>query len=276
MRDTVPARSAGFRLARAPGYALAGRPDGLAPPGRCACGTLPYASRTPPDERHQSTCRAAIPQGRRRPSSPPARGAALLGLRTLAGVQRAIRTRATERRRQAVRRTIEKRPARGRRAADAVRLSGTLVTSGPYRTRSTCGCKATAAPARSPPRAATFQLLRVGEELYLKAGAGFWGTATARTADPAAAGKLDDKYVKVPAGRPRVQAVQRLHRQGGAARRSARAARQAGHRRSTTNSRGVRTIRITGGRRRRRHAGRLPGGQAVPAAAGAGRAAPAT
>ncbi|WP_323188206.1 hypothetical protein [Streptomyces sp. NBC_00249] len=41
----------------------------------------------------------------------------------------------------------------------------------------------------------TFQLLRVGEQLYLKAGTAFWGTSDS-------AGKLGDKYVKVPEGDP--------------------------------------------------------------------------
>ena len=74
----------------------------------------------------------------------------------------------------------------------------------------------------------TFELLRVGEDLYLKADADFWATSGRKGGEePArrtrqAAGKLDGKYVKVPPGRPRVQAAQRLHRHGRAAGRAAR------------------------------------------------------
>ncbi|MBA0051433.1 hypothetical protein E0L36_11180 [Streptomyces sp. AJS327] len=53
----------------------------------------------------------------------------------------------------------------------------------------------------------TFELLRVGQDLYLKAGGDFWARqaksgAKPTEADLRAAGKLDGKYVKVPRGDP--------------------------------------------------------------------------
>ncbi|MEV5354009.1 hypothetical protein [Streptomyces sp. NPDC052693] len=51
----------------------------------------------------------------------------------------------------------------------------------------------------------TFELLRVGEELFVKAGADFWshgGDQGEGAADAAAASKLDGKFVKVPQGDP--------------------------------------------------------------------------
>jgi hypothetical protein len=46
-----------------------------------------------------------------------------------------------------------------------------------------------------------FGLLRIGEQLYLKADAAFWNHADGDK-DASAAGKLDGKYVKVPQGDP--------------------------------------------------------------------------
>lgn len=49
----------------------------------------------------------------------------------------------------------------------------------------------------------TFALLRIGDELYLKADAGFWSHDEKDGADGAsAADKLQDKYVKVPQDDP--------------------------------------------------------------------------
>ncbi|EGX56108.1 lipoprotein [Streptomyces zinciresistens K42] len=86
--------------------------------------------------------------------------------------------------------------------ADAVRLSGTVVTSG--RTyKLDMRLKAAGATGSVTAKDATFQLLRVGEQLYLKADAGFWSAAGHDgKADAAAVDKLDGKYVKVPAGDP--------------------------------------------------------------------------
>ncbi|MFG2459216.1 hypothetical protein ACGFWE_19405 [Streptomyces sp. NPDC048523] len=91
-------------------------------------------------------------------------------------------------------------------SADALRLSGNVVTSGrtyrlDMRLSSAGGSGSVTA------EGSTFQLLRIGEELYLKADAGFWTKADDKGDDKgedtdAAAGKLDGKYVKVPSGDP--------------------------------------------------------------------------
>ncbi|TVZ87537.1 hypothetical protein FB157_116193 [Streptomyces sp. BK340] len=82
-------------------------------------------------------------------------------------------------------------------AAPAVRLSGTVVTSG--RTyRLDMRLKAGGGSGSVTSQGATFGLLRVGEQLYLKADADFWSHG----GDTGAAGKLNGKYVKVPQGDP--------------------------------------------------------------------------
>ncbi|MGA5523240.1 hypothetical protein [Streptomyces pseudogriseolus] len=48
----------------------------------------------------------------------------------------------------------------------------------------------------------TFRLLRVGQELYLRADAAFWGKGGDGEGDSKAADKLASKYVKVPKGDP--------------------------------------------------------------------------
>ncbi|MER5433008.1 hypothetical protein [Streptomyces sp. NPDC002588] len=91
-------------------------------------------------------------------------------------------------------------------SVDAVRLSGTVVTSG--RTyRLDMRLKADGGTGSVTAEGTTFHLLRVGEQLYLKADAAFWkhdedGKAAGGGSDTAAADKLDDKYVKVPTGDP--------------------------------------------------------------------------
>ncbi|MFE9627449.1 hypothetical protein [Streptomyces sp. NPDC006527] len=88
---------------------------------------------------------------------------------------------------------------------DAVRLSGTVVAGGKsykldMRLKSDGGTGSVTA------EGASFHLLRVGEQLYLKADAAFWkngdGKAGTSESDTAAADKLDGKYVKVPTGDP--------------------------------------------------------------------------
>ncbi|SOD83946.1 hypothetical protein [Streptomyces sp. Ag109_G2-15] len=82
-------------------------------------------------------------------------------------------------------------------AAPALRLSGTVVTSG--RTyKLDMRLKADGGTGSVTSEGATFGLLRVGEQLYLKADADFWSHG----GDTGAAGKLDGKYVKVPQGDP--------------------------------------------------------------------------
>ncbi|QNP70377.1 hypothetical protein IAG44_13575 [Streptomyces roseirectus] len=93
---------------------------------------------------------------------------------------------------------IHERARTAASSAGAVRLSGTVLTSG--RTyRLDMRLKEDGGTGTVSSQGTTFQLLRVGEELYLKADAEFWkqdGDATA------AAGKLDGKYVKIPSGDP--------------------------------------------------------------------------
>ncbi|CAM5571015.1 lipoprotein [Streptomyces avidinii] len=79
--------------------------------------------------------------------------------------------------------------------ASSVHLSGTLVTGGKsYTLDMRLGADGGSGEVKSQDDT-TFQLLRVGEQLYLKAGAKFWGQSEA-------AGKLGDKFVKVPEGDP--------------------------------------------------------------------------
>ena len=87
-------------------------------------------------------------------------------------------------------------------SADALRLSGNVVTSGrtyklDMRLSSDGGTGSVTA------EGATFHLLRIGEELYLKADADFWTQADGKGDDSdGTADKLDGKYVKVPSGDP--------------------------------------------------------------------------
>ncbi|MCC5478858.1 hypothetical protein ACFV2N_21045 [Streptomyces sp. NPDC059680] len=87
--------------------------------------------------------------------------------------------------------------------APAVRLSGTVVTSG--RTyRLDMRLKADGGTGSVTSKGATFKLLRVGKQLYLKADADFWNQAGGKGGDggDGAAAKLDGKYVKVPQDDP--------------------------------------------------------------------------
>ncbi|MBD0843297.1 hypothetical protein [Streptomyces sp. TRM68416] len=83
-------------------------------------------------------------------------------------------------------------------SADAVRLSGNVVTSG--RTyRLDMRLKADGGSGSVTSEGSTFRLLRIDEQLYLMADADFWSHGDT---DAAAAAKLDGKYVKVPQGDP--------------------------------------------------------------------------
>ncbi|MFJ1899143.1 hypothetical protein [Streptomyces sp. NPDC088115] len=101
---------------------------------------------------------------------------------------------------------IEKKARAAADSSGTVRLAGTLVSKGgTYRLDMRLKDKGGAGSVTS--RNSTFELLRIGDVLYLKADAGFWNHGTAgagRTsdADGAAADKLDDKYVKVPEDDP--------------------------------------------------------------------------
>lgn len=91
-------------------------------------------------------------------------------------------------------------------AASAVRLSGTLVSKGgTYRLEMKLNAEGGMGSVTSKQQ--SFALLRVDDELYLKAPAEFWtheenGGADGGSSDVAAADKLGGKYVKVPEGDP--------------------------------------------------------------------------
>ncbi|MEU1675391.1 hypothetical protein ABZ752_25695 [Streptomyces roseifaciens] len=98
------------------------------------------------------------------------------------------------------------------REASSVHLSGSVVSQG--RTyKLDMRLKRDGGTGRVASDASTFELLRVGDELFLKAPAAFWSRgdkddkgAKGATGDgAAAAGKLEKKYVKVPAGDPAYQ-----------------------------------------------------------------------
>ncbi|MDX2854572.1 hypothetical protein PV342_40465 [Streptomyces sp. PA03-3a] len=89
--------------------------------------------------------------------------------------------------------TIEKRARTAADVADTVRLTGTVVSRGltytlDMRLRGNGGLGEVTS------KGSTFELLRVGDDLYLKAGAGFYGDQVGA--------KLKNKYVKVPAADP--------------------------------------------------------------------------
>lgn len=101
---------------------------------------------------------------------------------------------------------IEEKAQSAADAAKAVRLSGTLVSKGGT-FKLNMRLKKDGAAGSVTTKNSTFELLRVGEALFLKADAGFWahegkGGATPDASDTEAADKLDDKYVKVPEGDP--------------------------------------------------------------------------
>ncbi|MFF5564522.1 hypothetical protein ACFY7Z_02875 [Streptomyces sp. NPDC012623] len=101
---------------------------------------------------------------------------------------------------------IEKKAQTAAGTAGAVRLAGTLVSGGEaYKLN--MRLKENGALGSVVSKNSTFQLLRIEDALYLKADAGFWShaddsdgkaTATPGASDSEAAGKLGDKYVKVP------------------------------------------------------------------------------
>ncbi|MFF8956706.1 hypothetical protein [Streptomyces sp. NPDC014894] len=107
---------------------------------------------------------------------------------------------------------IEDKARAAAEAADAVRLSGTLVSEGGT-FRLNMRLKEDGGSGSVTSKDNTFELLRIADDLYLKADAGFWkhedgkaagagGGTTPSKADAEAAGKLGDKYVKVPQGDP--------------------------------------------------------------------------
>ncbi|WP_371617770.1 hypothetical protein [Streptomyces sp. NBC_00454] len=90
---------------------------------------------------------------------------------------------------------IENKAKEAATGATSVHLSGVLVSGGKSFTLDMkLGADGGSGEVKSQDDT-TFELLRVGSQLYLKAGAKFWGQSEA-------AGKLGDKFVKVPEGDP--------------------------------------------------------------------------
>ncbi|GAA3492282.1 hypothetical protein GCM10018987_63650 [Streptomyces cremeus] len=93
------------------------------------------------------------------------------------------------------------------KAATAVRLTGTFISKGgTYKLN--MRLKDTGGTGSVTTKDSTFELLRIRDELFMKAGADFWRHdatkpgATFKKEDEEAADKLEDKYVKVPKGDP--------------------------------------------------------------------------
>ncbi|MBT2443286.1 hypothetical protein J7E93_24965 [Streptomyces sp. ISL-36] len=103
---------------------------------------------------------------------------------------------------------IEQKAQSAADSAKAVRLAGTLVSKGgTYKLN--MRLKQDGASGSVTTKNSTFELLRIGDALYLKADAGFWAhddkpsqASSDADADSEAADKLDDKYVKVPQDDP--------------------------------------------------------------------------
>jgi len=100
---------------------------------------------------------------------------------------------------------IQNRSQKAAESVAAVRLHGTVVTSGRTYTLD-MRLKEEGGVGSVTTEGETFRLLRVDDELYLKAGADFWGQEDGEEddgeADAAAADKLAEKYVKVPQDDP--------------------------------------------------------------------------
>lgn len=103
---------------------------------------------------------------------------------------------------------IQSRTKTAAKAADTVRLSGTVVSSGrTYKLDMRLAKNGGTGSVTT--EGSTFRLLRVGEHLFLKADKEFWdhedGKDGDSESDAAAADKLDGMYVKVPTGDPAYQ-----------------------------------------------------------------------
>ncbi|WKX74418.1 hypothetical protein [Streptomyces sp. XD-27] len=96
---------------------------------------------------------------------------------------------------------IEAKARSAANGAEAVHLSGTLVTKG-QSYKLDMRLKGDGGTGQVSTKDGTFELLRVGKDLYLKAGADFWSRQEGSRTDQAAADKLGDRYVKVPVGDP--------------------------------------------------------------------------
>ncbi|MFI1439493.1 hypothetical protein [Streptomyces fructofermentans] len=103
---------------------------------------------------------------------------------------------------------IQSRTQSAARAAETVRLSGAVVSN--KRTyRLDMRLKGDGGTGSVTSKGTTFRLLRVGEHLFIKADAEFWGHQDGKSdddsSDAAAADKLQGMFVKVPKGDPAYQ-----------------------------------------------------------------------
>ncbi|MCX4674471.1 hypothetical protein OG413_03900 [Streptomyces sp. NBC_01433] len=99
---------------------------------------------------------------------------------------------------------IDKKTRAAADAADAVRLAGKLVSKGGTYTLN-MRLNAEGGTGSVTSKQSTFVLLRIGDELFLKADSAFWNhekSDQGEKGDQAAADKLNGKYVKVPEGDP--------------------------------------------------------------------------
>ncbi|MGW7056500.1 hypothetical protein [Streptomyces sp. NPDC054887] len=99
---------------------------------------------------------------------------------------------------------IETKARKAARDAESVRLSGTVVSKG-RSYKLDMRLKEDGGTGSVTSKGSTFELLRIDDELFMKAGADFWDhgeqpseSDESDESDAAAAGKLEDKYVKVP------------------------------------------------------------------------------
>jgi len=100
--------------------------------------------------------------------------------------------------------TIQQQARAAATSAPAVRLSGTLVSGG-QTYRLDMRLRADGGVGEVSTKGDTFQLLRVGDTLYLKAGADFYGAAGDDKNSQTAAAHLNGKYVKIPKSDPAYQ-----------------------------------------------------------------------
>ncbi|WP_103517085.1 hypothetical protein [Streptomyces sp. SM10] len=99
---------------------------------------------------------------------------------------------------------IDKKARAAADAADTVRLTGKLVSKGgTYSLNMRLSAKGGTGSVTSKQN--TFALLRIGDELFLKADAGFWKGEEGGDGSDRAAGKLEGKYVKIPEDDPTYQ-----------------------------------------------------------------------
>jgi hypothetical protein len=97
--------------------------------------------------------------------------------------------------------TIEQQARTAASGAHALRLAGTVVSNG-QSYRLDMRLRDNGGVGEVSTKGSTFQLLRVGDDLYLKASADFYGDGGDDKDSKAAAAKLNGKYVKVPPGDP--------------------------------------------------------------------------